>query len=227
MTKPLPWSHSNLQAFTTCPRQFEEVKVLRHFQDKKNEAALWGDEFHKAAEKYIKAGKTDGLLSATFESYRDYLNFYITRPGVTYCEQMLGISRQLQPCGFYDKDNIWCRGIIDVLTLDGSVAYVDDHKTGKRKKDMQQLIIFALLAFYHHSHIQTAVTSYRWVAEGSTDTETFVRSQIPDLWNEILPKLDRYKRAFHSGIFPANPSGLCAKYCPVNTCEYFGRGPRG
>ncbi len=26
MTTPLPWSHSSLQGFDTCPRQYEEIK---------------------------------------------------------------------------------------------------------------------------------------------------------------------------------------------------------
>lgn len=227
MSTPLPWSHSNLQAFTTCPRQFEAVKVLRLYQDTKNDAALWGDVFHKEAERYIKARDPAGPLADNCESYREYLNYFIARPGNTLCEQMLGLDRNLAPCDFYDKSRIWCRGIVDVLTLNNTVALVDDHKTGKRKKDMQQLIIFALLTFYHFPQIQTAVTTYHWVSEGTKDSETFVRSQIPDLWGEIVPKLDRYMRAFHGGVFQANPSGLCRKYCPVDTCEYYGRGPRG
>jgi len=223
---PLPWSHSALQAFTTCPRQYEEVKVLRNYQDQKNDAALWGDVFHKEAERYIKAGDVAGPLAKNCEGYRDYLNQFITRYGNTVCEQTLGLNRQLLPCDFYAKD-IWCRGIIDVLTTDNSVAYVDDHKTGKRKKDMQQLIIFALLTFYHFPHIETCVTTYHWIAEGTQDRETFVRSQIPDLWKELLPKLDRYARAFRIGVFPANPSGLCKRHCPVTSCEHHGCGPHG
>src|SRR5437868_11883986 len=84
MPKILPWSHSSLIGFDTCPRQYEEVKVLRHYQDQKNPASLWGDEFHKAAEAFIRANCAD-LMSAslpqTMLPYSGYLMQFITRPG--------------------------------------------------------------------------------------------------------------------------------------------------
>lgn len=235
MTKPLPWSHSSLQGFGTCPRQYEEIKVLRNFQDKKNEASIWGDEFHTFAENYIRdrvEGSTAGasaavLLPAHMEPYRDYLESYVARPGNTLVEQEYGLNVKLQPCPFIG-DDVWMRGIIDVLTLDDATAHVDDHKTGKnRKKDMQQLIIFALLTFYHHPEVMAAHCTFHWLQLGAKDTETFYRHQIPELWDTLVPKLQDYKAAFDRGVFPAKPSGLCRKHCAVETCEYFQRGPRG
>lgn len=231
MAKPLPWSHSSLQGFETCGRQYEEIKVLRNFQDQKNEASLWGDTFHKMAEAYIGgkiAGGVNGAhselaLDPRMEPYRKYLDQFVYRPGHTLVEQELGLDEKLQPCEFLG-DDVWMRGIIDVLTIDGREALVDDHKTGKRKKDPQQLIIFALLTFYHYPEVQTAHTKFHWVAEGTSDGETYHRHQIPELWATLIPKLKRYAKAFHSGVFEPNPSGLCKKHCAVNTCEYWGRG---
>jgi hypothetical protein len=216
----------------TCPRQYEEIKVLRNFQDKKNPASLWGDEFHNAAERYIKTqcGVGEATLPANMSMYDEYLLQFVNRPGKTLAEQQYALDIRLSPCAFFDP-HVWCRGIIDVLTLDGNVAHVDDHKTGKnRKKDMQQLIIFALLTFYHHPEIQTVHTAFHWLQlgfdEGAKDRETFYRHQIPDLWNTLVPKLQRYKAAFDAGIFPPKPSGLCKKYCVVSSCEYFASGRR-
>lgn len=230
--KPFAWSHSALSAFDTCPRQYEEVKVLRNYQDQSNPAALWGDEFHKAAEKYIetKCGLGVATLPANMLMYEDYLLPFVTRPGKTLAEQKYALTLQLAPCDFYAK-NVWLRGIVDVLTIDGHVAHVDDHKTGKnRKKDMQQLIIFALLVFYHNPEVDTCHTAFHWLQHGFSETakdrETFYRHQIPQLWESLLPKLERFKAAFHHGVFPPKPSGLCRKYCVVKTCEYFGSGRR-
>lgn len=234
MAKPLPWSHSSLQGFATCPRQYEEIKVLRNFQDQKNEASIWGDQFHQHAEKYIGgkvAGGTAGAdaeatLPAEMEQYRKYLDFFVHRPGHTLVEQELGLDINLRPCEFLGED-VWMRGIIDVLTMAGREAWVDDHKTGKRKKDMQQLIIFALLTFYHYPDIQTVHTCFHWVQFGQKDSETFHRHQIDELWATLIPKLKDYSSAFHRGVFPPKPSGLCKKHCAVDTCEYHGRGARG
>jgi hypothetical protein len=239
MTRPLPWSHSSLSGFETCPRQYEEIKVLRNFQDQKNPASIWGDEFHTAAEKYIAAGVAQqestpmftaasyGQLPANMEQYRAYLDQFVIRPGRTLVEQEYALDEHLKPCAFLG-DDVWMRGIIDVLNLQGAVANVDDHKTGKRKKDPQQLIIFALLTFYHHPQVNCCHTRFHWVQFGGvTDGETYYRYQIPELWATLIPKLKDYRDAFHRGVFPPRPSGLCKRHCAVDTCEYFGRGPRG
>jgi hypothetical protein len=225
MAKPLPWSHSSLSGFATCGRQYEEIKVLRNFQDLKNPASLWGDRFHTEAENYIGSCIAGQPLALTpeMEQYKKYLDQFVHRPGRTLVEQEYGLNAQLQPCEFLGPD-VWMRGIIDVLTLDEREAWVDDHKTGKRKKDMQQLIIFALLTFYHHPEVDTVHTAFHWVASNEKDSETFRRHQIDELWATLVPKLKAYAKAFHSGVFPANPSGLCVKHCAVDTCEYHGRG---
>lgn len=241
MAKPLPWSHSSLSGFATCARQYEEIKVLRNFQDQKNDASIWGDRFHTEAENYIKA-RCEAEISIHYDApvvllppemaqYEKYLEQFVRRPGRTLVEQEYGLDINLKPCEFLGPD-VWMRGIIDVLTLDGREAWVDDHKTGKRKKDMQQLIIFALLTFYHHPEVDTAHTAFHWVAVPDAvngyakDTETFHRRQIDELWATLTPKLKDYARAFHSGVFPPKPSGLCKKHCAVDTCEYHGRGGR-
>lgn len=250
MATPNPWSHSAISQFETCGRQYEEIKVLRNFQDQKNPASLWGDEFHKAAERWIKGmvglpadldvdsklahlALTDAL-PANMVQYKDYLTQFIVRPGVTLAEQEYAINKLLQPTEFFAPD-VWGRGIIDVLTLDGDVAWVDDHKTGKnRKKDMQQLIIFALLTFIHHPQINTVHTAFHWLQLGAKDTETFYRHEIDSLWcgypatkdraawEGLVPKLERYAKAFHVGVFQPRKSGLCGRWCAVKTCEYWG-----
>lgn len=221
MAHPLPWSHSTLSAFATCPRQYEELKVLRNFKDTDNPASLWGTEFHEAAEAYLKA-QGGQPLPANMTQYEGYLAKFLARKGTLLVEQEYGLDVALRPCAFNGQD-VWCRGIIDVLTLEGTVAYVDDHKTGKnRKKDMQQLIIFSLLTFLHHPQINTTHCAFHWLQLGAVDVETFYRHQIPELWNTLVPKLQQYKKAFDLGIFPPKPSGLCKRHCAVETCEYVG-----
>ncbi len=226
MAVPLPWSHSSLSAFDTCGRQYEEYKVLRNFQDVKNPASLWGDRFHNEAEKYIEhrvQGDTQ-VLPTDMIQYADYLEQFCNRPGKTLVEQEYGIDRYLRPCPFLGP-NVWGRGIIDVLTLDGSVADVDDHKTGKKKSDPQQLLIFALLVFLHHPEINVCHTRFHWLQEPPSTrvtAKTYTRAEMPAMWTQILPVLHRYADAFHSGTFRPRKSGLCRKHCGVSTCEYFG-----
>lgn len=222
MTQPLPWSHSALESFDTCARQYEEVKVLRNFKDRKNAAALWGDTFHKAAETYIRSH--GAIQPVEMQPYVAYLERFINRAGTTLPECRYALDKQLRPCDFFSP-NVWVRGVLDVLTRNGSTAWVDDHKTGaNRKNDRQQLQIFALLVFYHHPEIDCCHTAFHWLQCSAKDPETFYRSQIAELWEALTPKLQRYAAAFHAGIFPPHPSGLCKRHCVVNTCEYWGVG---
>lgn len=221
MTTPLPWSHTALQGVQTCPRQHEQVKVLRVFPDQKNAASIWGDEVHRAFEQTIRS-KGAVPLPASMAQYTEYVHEFIARPGETLVEQKLAIDINLQPTQFFAK-NVWGRGVIDVLTMYNHCAWVDDHKTGKRKKDPQQLILFAIFTFLHHPHITVCHTAYRWLQEGGAkDGETYYRKDLPDLWNAVLPALQDYARCFHSGVFPPKKSGLCQRYCPVTSCEYWG-----
>lgn len=124
MTTPLPWSHSSVNGFETCPRQYEEIKVLRHFKSADNPQSLWGNEFHTAAELYLKG---EAALGERFVGYKDYLDQFLAMPGVLYAEQEYALDRQLRPCAFSGPE-VWGRGIIDVLVLDGTHAHVADHK---------------------------------------------------------------------------------------------------
>jgi len=199
---------------------------MHHFKDAKGAAALWGDELHHAGEKFI----VDNVpLPSNMGHYEAYFQSFKARAGVTRAERKYALTRQLMPCDFFAPE-VWCRGVLDVLTLDGTVAWIDDHKSGKRKKDMQQLIVSALLTFYHHPEINTCHTAFHWLQEGfeetAKDRETYTRAQIPELWAILVPKLERYRAAFVAGVFPAKPSGLCKKFCVVDTCEYWGSGSR-
>jgi hypothetical protein len=248
MSAPLPWSHSILERFNTCPHQLEQMNVLKNFQDSKNSASTWGDEVHKVFERYIRtmhpavqqigydaaiAMQTDDILPPTMKMYEGYLKQFVTRPGLMLVEQKYAINRALQPCDFFDP-MVWGRGIIDVLTVNGMLADVDDHKTGKRKVDMQQLVISAVLTFYHHPGVLCVRTRFHWVKTGEMDERIFFRHQLQELWTGwpkdatreawegLVPRLERYAKAFHIGVFNPKKSGLCRQYCPVKTCEYCG-----
>jgi len=223
--RPLPWSHSTLAGFDTCPRQYEEIKVHKNYQDAKNPASIWGDEVHHAFEVYLKASGALPL-PINMQCYTEYLDNFLARRGTLLAEQKYGLDVKLRPCDFLAPE-VWMRGIVDVLTLDGDTAYVDDHKTGKnRKVNMQQLIVFSLLVFYHHPPIDTCHVAYHWLQLGAKDTKTFHRAEIPAMWESLMPRLTAYKKAFDMGIFPPKPSGLCRRNCAVDSCEYFGGGRR-
>jgi hypothetical protein len=55
--------------------------------------------------------------------------------GEKLCELKMGLTENLEACGFFDKD-VWFRGVADLIVLDreAGVAKVIDYKTGKSAK---------------------------------------------------------------------------------------------
>jgi hypothetical protein len=221
---PLPWSFSALLSdFKNCPLAYYRKRIAKDVDDPPNAAGAYGDRAHKAFEAYLNALKAGAPipLDEEFEQYKNYLDRIACTPGEMHVECKYAISRELQPCDFFEKGVVWARAIIDVLHLDGTTARAIDHKTGKRKPDTTQLKLSALFIFIHHPEIEVVKTAYFWLKENKLDKAVFHRSQEAELWASFVPDLLAYKRAFHTMTFKPKPSGLCNGWCPVTDCEYW------
>jgi ATP-dependent helicase/DNAse subunit B len=54
MGKPT-WSFSSIKTFDQCPKKYYHTKVLKDYKEDFNtEAILYGNEFHEAAELYVR-----------------------------------------------------------------------------------------------------------------------------------------------------------------------------
>ena len=78
-----PWSFSKLKAFQQCPKQFYHEKVIKQYPFKMTEAVRYGDQFHKAAENYIKEGIQ---LPKRFEYSQKSLDILNAKEGDKLCE---------------------------------------------------------------------------------------------------------------------------------------------
>jgi len=71
-----PQSHSSLEVFMTCPKQYYHKYVARDVKFQPSYASEWGDNAHKHLELYIKAGGNytipDERHKDTGQSMRDY-----------------------------------------------------------------------------------------------------------------------------------------------------------
>jgi hypothetical protein len=216
--QPTPWSHSALESLLNCPRQFHEVKILKNFSDD-TEANQWGQRAHKTFQVYLDGG----VLPEEFEQYRGYLDAIRAIPGEHYNELKLALDTLLNPCDFFRGRNLFCRGVIDTLIVHKQTAKAIDHKFGKRHPDNKQMRRMAILIFQHFHEVQVLNVAFMWLQTGERDSEIIRRSDIPDLWAEVLPDLQVYKRTFELDLWPPRQSGLCKKHCPVLTCEFNGR----
>jgi hypothetical protein len=219
--KPFAWSISRLSAFELCPRRHNEVDLLKNFTEGPSPERDFGSDLHKALELACAKGQP---LPPELRSYQDVVDKVRSLPGDKLFEQRMGITRQFEPCGYF-ADDIWLRVVSDVLILseDGTRAAVIDYKSGKIKPDMSQLLLNAAVIFAYYPMVQTVDVAYWWVCKGRKLTKgMYHRVDLPEIWNKFLPRVKVYEKATQEGVFLANPSGICRKWCPVTSCQFHG-----
>jgi hypothetical protein len=217
--KPLPLSHSTLDKFKNCPRQYHALKVIHSVADPKGEAALWGDYVHQHFEKYLLA-KGAYKLPDNLEKYTRYLDDLLRMPGEQHVERPLAVSTKLRVCAF-DAPDVFLRGYADFMTIKDTRASIIDHKTGKRKPDSKQMKMMALLTFLIDTQVERIRVAFAWLKTNEYDSDEFTRSDVPSIWAEFTPDMKQYADAFKNDIWQPRQSGLCHGWCPVHECEFW------
>jgi hypothetical protein len=130
-TKPRPWSHTALDGFLTCPKQFHEVKVLKRVPDPPGEAAMWGDYVHVAFEHHLRDGVP---LPPELAVYQPYMDRIKAKPGTMYVEHEMALDTKLNPVPMFGEDGrkVFVRGIVDVLHVYTDPSTV--HSNGRRDR---------------------------------------------------------------------------------------------
>lgn len=212
------WSHSALKDYEGCPRRYHEVKVLKNYPFTDTQATIYGKQLHEAAEHYIRDSKP---LPPEFDFIKDTLDALNAKPGRKLCEHEMGITADLRPCGFMDKD-VWCRGIADLLIIDDDnlTAMVVDYKTGNNKyPDREQLKLMALMVFAHFPHIRKVSGGLLFVVKNDLVKASFLRGEAEEYWWDYRERVARIEQAHDSGVWNPKPTPLCG-WCVVKTCEF-------
>lgn len=221
MAGVLPWSHSSLTAFETCPRRFHITRIAKLIKEPQTEATLWGNEVHKALELAVAGTKP---LGANFTQYQPIVDRVRAAKGRKFTEQKFGLTSSFRPTEFFGKD-VWFRGVLDLVITTPKVGVVLDHKTGKVKTDGDQLKLFAAATFAQHPYLETVKTGYIWLAHDKVTTQEFKKDDVPGIWQEFLPRIQRMEKAQDDDKWLPNPSGLCRAHCPVGKklCDFCGK----
>lgn len=224
-TKIITWSFSRLDTFKKCPKQFAHSNIYKDVPFKETEATLEGTRQHEMLEARVSKGTP---FPVGYEHLEAIAAPILNAPGQTFTELELALDIHRRPCGYRDWKNAWVRAILDVLKINGSIAWAGDYKTGKRSSNFDQLTLAALVLFAHYHDVETVVVSYLWLKTGEIDSRTFKRTQIPELWRSFETDLEVYNEAHKLNNWPAKPSKLCA-WCPANAmmkCDVAAAAPR-
>lgn len=215
--KPRAWSHSALDKFITCPRQYYETTITKAYTESSSAVMDEGNRVHKAFENRVADGV---VLPPDLETHEGYLRRLADRPGIVRAEQKLALNKRLQPCTFFAEDT-WFRGIIDYENLNENEALIVDYKTGKKKPKQKQLALFAIYTLSAHPQIDIVDTRFYWTIDQTETRTVYGRKQLPDLWGEFTPDLKQFVEAFKTNTWQPRPSGLCNGWCPVTDCEHW------
>jgi CRISPR/Cas system-associated exonuclease Cas4 (RecB family) len=171
----IKWSYSGLKDFVNCPRQYNEVKVLKRYEKKATVEMRYGTQVHSALEDYVKEGKP---LAKNYEHFAKQLDPLRDMEGVKYPEYRMALTINRQPCTFGAKD-YWVRGIADLMVVDGDQGYIVDYKTGSNKyPDPKQLQLMALMGFEYFPEVTHFKAGLLFVAHNDFVTSEYQREKI-------------------------------------------------
>ena len=214
------WSYSSLKTFEQCPKKYYHLRVVKDVKDEGNDATMYGQELHKAAEEYLKEGKP---IPPKFQFIQDVVDAIKDIPGEKHCELKLGVKQTdagYEPCGFFDKD-VWWRGIGDVVVVQDDVAFSLDYKTSKNAKyaDLKQLDILAAALFTHFPQVKKVKSALAFVVSNEFIRKEHFAEMRDSYFATFQPELDRLATAEETGVWNTNTGPLC-KFCPVTSCEH-------
>lgn len=216
--KPFAWSYSKLKNFESCPKKHWHVDVQKDFKEEESESQQWGNIAHKKLAERLSKGTP---LPAGMQHFEKWCERILVGGGDILVEQQLAIDKDFNACKWFG-DDVWYRGIADVIKINGPVALAVDWKTGKILEDSVQLGLMAQCIFAHHPSIQRIRTEFIWLKEDASSRADFKRGDMAQLWRSIWTRVEQLKHAHETTSYPAKPGGLCRNWCPVKTCPHHG-----
>jgi hypothetical protein len=216
------WSYSSINLFKQCPHKYYRIRVKKDIVEPESEAMRYGTAVHKAAEDYIKE---DTPVPPQFAFMQKPLDVLKAKPGEKLCEYKMGLTRNLTPCGFFDKD-VWCRGIADLVVLQEDRAWVVDYKTGKSAKyaDTKQLELLSLAIFKHFPQVKKIKAGLLFLVVNDFVTREYENDEGKGkAWLQWLDATHTLETCMAVDVWNAKPNFTCKNFCPVIDCIHNGK----
>jgi hypothetical protein len=215
----MAWSYSSLTAYETCPRRYYHTRVAKDIVEPETQALTWGNAVHKALELRAKENKP---LPTGMEQWEPLVAKILAAGGEVFTEKQIALTKSFTPCDWF-ADDVWVRGVVDIGVVRGPLLVALDYKTGKPKRDSDQLQLFAALLMATYPDCDTVKTGFLWLKTSGIDQARFERGDLPNIWNKFLPRVKALEEAHRTESWPTRPSGLCRNWCPCKQCPHNGR----
>jgi hypothetical protein len=223
MNPKYTWSYSHLDLFKQCPQKYYRLRVVKDVKDPPTEHLNYGREIHKVAEDYI--GKGTPIPEKFISILKEPLDRLVAIEGEKHCELKLGLTQNLEPCKFFD-DDVWWRGVADLLIISNDYAYLVDYKTSKSAKyaDTKQLELLSLAIFKHYPQVKKIKAGLLFVVSGDLVKAKYEQEKASMYWKTWLQDVAGLEGAIKNDVWNAKPNFTCGKYCPVIDCLHNGKG---
>lgn len=210
-------SHTFLSNWHNCPHKAYRLYIAKDLpKQPQTKEMLWGNEVHSAFEVRIKHGTP---FPAEMKAYETIAGPLVQAGAVA--EKMLGINAHGQMVDFFAKD-VWLRGKIDSTIIDRTTAAVFDWKTGKRREDIEELRIHAVLLKAWQPTVQKITAHYVWLQDMAVGKPHDVSDTAKAL-EDVRYTMAQVANAIEVEDFPKRPNPLCG-WCDVFDCEHNKKG---
>ena len=221
--KRIVHSHSSIDGFITCARQYQAKFITKEVVFVGSEHTAYGNRAHDALERRIRDGVA---LPEEFSQLEGMCVGLLAIEGERLVEKKLAISDDIKSASYYDKEMAWFRGKGDLTIIQKHKRRIMtfDYKTSKPKKDKKQLERMALLTLRNFPHIEidTVKSTFIYTKTGDVDSETiFVDELEGRVVAELKLDIARVEAAIAKNEYPPNPSGLCNGWCEGQACKFW------
>jgi hypothetical protein len=214
----ITWSYSSLSLYQQCPKKYYHLKVVKDIKEPLSEAIIFGNTIHKVAEEYVSKGTP---IPEKYKEIEPALESIRNMQGEKLCENKLGLTADLKPCGFFDK-GVWWRGIADLIILQGDKALTIDYKTGKSSKyaDLKQLEVLSLAIFKHFPQVKKVKAGLMFLFADDFVKADYHSDTQDELWGPWVSDVGQLQSSVENKVWNAKPNFTCRGWCPVVSCVH-------
>jgi len=97
-------------------------------------------------------------------------------------------------------------------------SFIPTHNSGKNRGYSDQLKLYAGVAMHLWRDVEEVTTSYVFIDSNQKEEKKFRRDDYEHIWHDFGERAERIQIANESGEWPAKPSAMACRFCPVREC---------
>lgn len=209
-------SYSGLSCYeNVCPFQYYNTYILKTVPYVETPERKRGNDAHAALAKRVGASVP---LPPNMAQWEPFAKAFDGMGAKT--ERKLGITSGGARADYWNTNNVWLRGALDVTIVNSTTAFLNDWKLVKNPQYSKrfELDVHALLLHAAYPQLTAIKGTYTFLQQGQI-SEVYDLSDTRATWNKVNAIVKNIERDRASGEFEKREGPLCG-WCDVLTCEH-------